>query len=122
MAENLPQKSASPDLVGQTIGDYTLLRTLGSGGMADVFLAEQNSLKRKVAFKVLKPELGKDAAYVQRFVREAQAAAALTQSSIVQIYEVGNIAGSTLSLRNMFPGAICGSTCIDTGRSRRRWP
>ncbi|MFM7117413.1 MAG: serine/threonine-protein kinase [Planctomycetota bacterium] len=104
MAENQPEKSASPDLVGQTIGDYTLLRTLGSGGMADVFLAEQNSLKRKVAFKVLKPELGKDAAYVQRFVREAQAAAALTQSSIVQIYEVGNIGGVHFIAQEYVPG------------------
>ncbi|MFN9880687.1 MAG: protein kinase domain-containing protein, partial [Planctomycetota bacterium] len=75
------------------MGDYTLLRRLGSGGMADVYLAEQISLRRKVAFKVLKPELGKDSAYVQRFVREAQAAAALTQSSIVQIYEVGATGG-----------------------------
>jgi serine/threonine-protein kinase len=104
VAANQPEKSASPDLVGQTIGDYTLLRTLGSGGMANVFLAEQNSLKRKVAFKVLKPELGKDGAYVQRFVREAQAAAALTQSSIVQIYEVGNIGGIHFIAQEYVPG------------------
>ncbi|HMP79572.1 MAG TPA: serine/threonine-protein kinase, partial [Pirellulaceae bacterium] len=78
------------DLVGETIGDYMILRRLGQGGMAEVYLAEQLSLKRKVAFKVLKPDLGKNAGYVDRFVREAQAAAALVQSNIVQIYEIGH--------------------------------
>lgn len=102
----LPEKQglAATDLVGQTIGDYTLLRRLGSGGMADVYLAEQVSLRRKVAFKVLKPELGKDTAYVQRFIREAQAAAALTQSSIVQIYEVGAAAGVHFIAQEYVPG------------------
>jgi serine/threonine protein kinase len=99
-----PDQPTPPDKVGQTVGDYTLLRRLGSGGMADVYLAEQNSLRRKVAFKVLKPELGKDAAYVQRFVREAQAAAALTQSSIVQIYEVGNVDGVHFIAQEYVPG------------------
>jgi serine/threonine-protein kinase len=102
--QNFSATPAPQDLVGQTLGDYTLLRRLGSGGMADVYLAEQISLRRKVAFKVLKPELGKDAAYVQRFVREAQAAAALTQSSIVQIYEVGAVGGLHFIAQEYVPG------------------
>ena len=92
------------ELIGQSLGDYTLIRRLGSGGMADVYLAEQLSLKRYVAFKVLKPELSKDAAYVQRFVREAQAAAALVQNSIVQIYEVGQISGIHFIAQEYVPG------------------
>lgn len=104
MDSESPKTTSPLDLVGQTLGDYTLIRRLGAGGMADVFLAEQNSLKRKVAFKVLKPELSKDAAYVQRFVREAQAAAALTQSSIVQIYEVGTAAGVHFIAQEYVPG------------------
>ena len=81
------------DLTGQTLGDYVMLRRLGRGGMAEVFLAEQVSLKRQVAFKVLKPELAKDKQYVLRFLNEARAAAALVQANIVQIYEVGQVDG-----------------------------
>lgn len=81
--------SPDVDLSGQQIGDYRLLRRLGRGGMANVYLAEQLSLRRNVALKILKPELATDESYVKRFEREAQAAAALVQANIVQIYEVG---------------------------------
>jgi len=81
------------DLTGRTLGDYVLIRRLGRGGMADVYLAEQQSLHRQVAFKVLKSDLAKDESYVKRFVNEARAAAALVQANIVQIYEVGQTKG-----------------------------
>src|SRR5262249_12465415 len=74
------------DLSGRQLGDYRLLRRLGRGAMADVYLAEQGSLRRQVAFKVLKRELAADETYVRRFHGEAQAAAALVQANIVQIY------------------------------------
>ena len=70
-------------------GDYRLLRRLGRGAMAEVFLAEQKSLKRKVAIKFLKPELARDEKYIRRFRNEAQAAASLVHANIVQIHEVG---------------------------------
>src|SRR5436853_6183095 len=79
------------DLSGRQLGDYRLLRRLGRGAMADVYLAEQGSLRRQVAFKALKRELAADSTYVRRFHNEAQAAAALVQANIVQIYEVGCI-------------------------------
>ncbi|MEZ6096262.1 MAG: protein kinase [Pirellulaceae bacterium] len=79
----------APDLTGQELGDYIILRRLGSGGMAHVYLAEQKSLGRKVALKIMRPDLNNDETYVKRFVREARSAAALSQSNIVQIYEVG---------------------------------
>jgi eukaryotic-like serine/threonine-protein kinase len=81
------------DLTGRRMGDYRLLRRLGRGGMADVYLAEQESLHRRVAFKVLKSSLARDASYVRRFVHEAQAAASLVHASIVQIHEVGCLDG-----------------------------
>jgi tRNA A-37 threonylcarbamoyl transferase component Bud32 len=81
------------DLSGRQLGDYRLLRRLGRGGMAEVYLAEQSSLKRQVAFKVLKAELATNENYVKRFHQEAQAAASLIHASIVQIYEVGEIEG-----------------------------
>ena len=84
-----PAPLRSPDLTGQTIGDYLILRRLGRGGMADVYLSRQISLDRSVAFKVLHADLAKDSSYVDRFKREARAAAALVHSNIVQIFEVG---------------------------------
>ncbi|GAA4426752.1 serine/threonine-protein kinase [Bremerella cremea] len=92
------------DLAGRSVGDYRVLRRLGRGAMAEVFLAEQQSLKRNVAVKILLPELAKDDAYVRRFHREAQAAAALTHASIVQIYEVGNADGLHFIAQEYVPG------------------
>ena len=71
------------------LGEFHLLRKLGRGGMADVYLAEQTSLKRKVALKVLRPELLADDSYLERFAREAKAAAGLNHVNIVQVYAVG---------------------------------
>lgn len=81
------------NLSGKKIGDYYLLRRLGSGGMADVYLASQESLKRNVAIKILKPHLAENVDYVERFQLEAQAAAALVHANIVQIFEVGHSEG-----------------------------
>ena len=69
------------------------MRWLGSGGMADVYLAEQLSLSRNVAVKVLRREALKDPAAVERFEQEARAAASLVHGHIVQIYEVARIDG-----------------------------
>ena len=61
--------------------------------MADVYLAEQESLGRKVAFKVLKNHLAADPSYVRRFLHEARAAASLIHANIVQVHEVGCLDG-----------------------------
>jgi eukaryotic-like serine/threonine-protein kinase len=79
------------DLTGRLLGDYQVLRRLGRGGMAEVYLAEQISLRRKVALKVLFPSLAGDATYLRRFHHEAQSAAGLVHANIVQIHEVGCI-------------------------------
>jgi serine/threonine protein kinase len=84
-----PLSSSDADLSGRQLGDFHLLRRLGRGAMADVYLAEQGRPKRRVALKILKPELAGDRTYLQRFELEAQAAAALVHANIVQIYEVG---------------------------------
>lgn len=81
------------DLTGRELGGYRVLRRLGVGGMAEVYLAEQNSLGRQVALKVLLPALARDGAYVDRFLHEARAAASLVHANIVQIYEVGQADG-----------------------------
>ena len=81
------------ELTGKTVGGFHVIRRLGRGGMAEVYLARQESLKRNVALKVLKPELAKDVSYIERFKREAQSAAKLVQANIVGVYEVGEIDG-----------------------------
>ncbi|NIL98150.1 MAG: protein kinase, partial [Planctomycetales bacterium] len=97
-------RSASDDLAGRVVGDYHLLRRLGQGAMAEVYLAEQKSLGRRVAFKVLKPELVSDQTHVRRFEMEARAAAALVHGNIVQIYEVGQAAGVPFIAQEYVPG------------------
>jgi eukaryotic-like serine/threonine-protein kinase len=95
---------SASDLSSRRLGDYQLLRRLGRGGMADVYLAEQLSLQRPVAFKVLKAHLAQDETYVRRFHNEAQAAAKLVHSSIVQIYEVGCVEGFHYIAQEYVPG------------------
>jgi serine/threonine protein kinase len=87
------ESQSDADLSGRKLGDYQLLRRLGRGGMAVVYLAEQVSLRRKVAVKVLKRHLAQDDSYIRRFHKEAQAAASLVHANIVQIHEVGQIDG-----------------------------
>ena len=84
---------ATVDLTGRQLGDYLLLRRLGQGGMAEVYLAEQISLCRRVAFKVLRSNLALDANYIRRFRVEAQTVASLVHPNIVQVYEAGCIEG-----------------------------
>ncbi len=77
------------DLTGITLGEFHLLRRLGKGGMAEVWLAEQTSLRRQVAVKILRPDFVADASYVKRFRHEATAAGGLNHPNIVQVYMVG---------------------------------
>ncbi len=95
MSTGIPLTSdkTEADLSGRKLGDYQILRRLGRGGMAEVYLAEQGSLQRQVAFKVLKHNLAGEESYVRRFRNEALAAAKLSHANIVQIYEVGCVEG-----------------------------
>jgi serine/threonine-protein kinase len=86
-------KAADPDLTGKTLGDFHLLRRLGQGGMGQVYLAEQLSLQRKVALKLLRADLASDPVCLQRFKVEALAVARATHANIVQVYAVGEAQG-----------------------------
>jgi serine/threonine-protein kinase len=99
-----PEERPEPDLSGHRVGDYQLLRRLGRGGMAEVYLAEQLSLRRQVALKVLRKSLAGDTAYIRRFQHEAQAAAKLVHANIVQIYEVGCVDGTYYISQEYVPG------------------
>jgi serine/threonine-protein kinase len=75
------------------LGEFRLLRRLGRGGMAEVWLAEQTSLDRKVAVKLLRPELMQEARHVARFRREATAAGGLNHPNIIQVHTIGEDGG-----------------------------
>src|SRR5271166_5297807 len=76
------------DLADQTIDDFHVLRRLGQGGMGQVYLAEQLSLRRKVALKVMFAE-GPDSTGLKRFQAEGEAVARISHPNIVQIYAIG---------------------------------
>lgn len=81
------------DLTDQTLGEFRLLRRLGAGGMAEVWLAEQTSLRRQVAIKVMRPDIQADESCRRRFEQEALATAGLNHPNIVQVYAVGESNG-----------------------------
>jgi len=76
-----------PDEIGR-LGDYRVLRSLGSGGMGLVFEAEELNLCRRVALKVLRPEFASDSDHRERFLREARAAAAINSDHVITIYQI----------------------------------
>jgi serine/threonine-protein kinase len=89
----LPSDRLESDLTGKTLGDFRLLRRLGRGGMGEVYVAEQASLKRKVALKLLRADLAADANSLKRFKAEAEAVARATHANIVQVYAIGETDG-----------------------------
>ena len=83
---------------------YEVYQHIGQGGMADVFLATDTILNRRVAIKILRSELSTDAVAVLRFEREAQAATALSHPNIVEIYDVGEYKGHHFIVMEYCPG------------------
>ena len=76
--------------LGMMIGDrYEILEKIGTGGMSDVYKAKCHKLNRYVAIKVLKQEFAENESFVSKFTVEAQAAAGLMHSNIVNVYDVG---------------------------------
>ncbi len=81
--------SLAPDLTGHTLGDFRIHRRLGEGGMGQVYLADQLSLKRPVALKILKADLAEHPKALKRFKTEAEAVARAVHPNIVQVYAIG---------------------------------
>ena len=78
-------------MIGMILGNrYEILKEIGSGGMANVYLAHCRLLNRNVAVKVLKNEFANDKEFLERFNKEAQAAAAISSPNIVNVYDVGH--------------------------------
>ena len=75
-------------------GRYRIVRKLGSGGMANVYLAEDEDLGRRVAIKILNERYANDDLFIERFRREAKSAAALSHPNIVSVYDRGEAEGT----------------------------
>ena len=84
-----PSQSSGP----QVLGDYQLVRKIGQGGMGAVYEATQTKLNRPVALKILPAKSTQDQAFLERFYREAQAAAALNHPGIIQVYDIAEDQG-----------------------------
>ncbi|HEV3262983.1 MAG TPA: protein kinase [Gemmataceae bacterium] len=97
---------APPEGPGETgrLGGYRVLKVLGQGGMGVVFLAEDVRLKRKVALKVMKPDLAAKEAARRRFLREAEATAAVKSDHVVTIYQVGEDRGAPFLAMELLEG------------------
>ena len=79
--------------IGTDLAGYRIERLLGRGGMSVVYLAEDSRLGRKVALKLLPPELAEDARFRERFLRESKLAASIDHSNVIPIYEAGEADG-----------------------------
>ena len=79
--------------VGETFGGYAIESLLGRGGMGAVYLATHARLARKVALKVIAPELAHDEGFRARFLRESQLAASLDHPNLIPIYDAGEVDG-----------------------------
>src|SRR5262245_26053894 len=104
LAANVLAEQHLQSLAGQCIGHYQILSRLGSGGMGEVYLAEDLKLARKVAIKFLTPALMTNEEARKRLLREARAAAALDHPNICTIREVGEEAGRSFIVMQYIEG------------------
>ena len=85
-------------MLGQTVSHYRVLHPLGAGGMGEVYLAEDTHLGRKVALKVLPPDLTRDESAKARFIREARSASSLDHPNVCTVYDIEEMPDGRLVL------------------------
>ena len=98
-------------------GRYKILKRLGSGGMATVYLAEDQELGRRIAIKILNAKHASDKQFVERFRREASSAAGLSHPNIVQIYDRGNAEGTYYIAMEVIEGRSLKELILERGPS-----
>ena len=90
--------------VGTRIAGYRLEEQIGQGGMAVVFRAQDERLRRQVALKILSPALATDEAFRHRFIRESRSAAAVDDPHIIPVFEAGDSDGVLFIAMRYVPG------------------
>ncbi|MBS1118623.1 MAG: serine/threonine protein kinase [Deltaproteobacteria bacterium] len=118
----------SQRVIGDTVGNFEIVSRLGKGGMGEVWLAEQKSIKTKVAIKMLQASISTNTTHVQRFFNEAVAVSQIHHSGIVKIFDVGfhtggqaylvmeYLQGETLTSRIKRTGQLSIAQVADFGR------
>ena len=94
--------------IGVVFAGYRLEFLLGHGGMSIVYLAEHTGLERKVALKLLSPQLSDDEAFRERFTRESKLAASLDHPNVIPIYEASESDGVFFIAMRYVEGATSG--------------
>ena len=105
---------------GARIGPYTVADLIGRGGMGEVYRAHDARLDRDVAIKVLPTAVSQDADRLQRFEREARAAAALSHPNILAVYDVGAQDGTPYVVSELLHGATLRDALVDGALTPRR--
>src|SRR5437870_9586183 len=93
VAAGLLSRGPGRSVVGQNVGPYAILSSLGAGGMAEGYLADDQRLGRKIALKLLPDYFIRDPTHLHRFEQEARSASSLNHPNIVTIYEIGEADG-----------------------------
>src|SRR3954464_8811853 len=106
-----------PGITRDTVIDerYRVLNRIGSGGMADVYCAEDSQLGRRGALKLLSPRFAEDEEFVERFRREASAAAGLQHPNVVQVFDRGEWDGTYYIAMEFLPGRSLKEMVRDDG-------
>ncbi|HYT93735.1 MAG TPA: serine/threonine-protein kinase, partial [Gemmataceae bacterium] len=104
-----------PDEIGR-LGTYRILRLLGRGGMGFVFHAEDITLRRAVALKVMKPDLDGDMRGWERFLREARVMAAIKHESLVTVFQAGQEGSALYLAMELLEGVSLQDWCVRSFR------
>ena len=114
--EPIPPPHTHDPLIGQTLGEFEIVGLAGRGGMGAVYKARQPSLDRFVAIKVLPQHMATDANFVERFRREARAAAAVRHPNIIEIHAVGTSRGHQYIAMEFIEGETLGDVLEREGK------
>ena len=105
-------------MIEQAISHYRILKKLGAGGMGEVYLAEDSTLTRRVALKLLPREHTQNEERLRRFKQEARAASALNHPNILIIHEVGEANGRHFIATEFIDGETLRASLRRTGRMK----
>ena len=103
-AEILSQQDERTNLAGKELSHYKIIKLIGTGGMGEVYLAEDTKLRRKIALKLLPPQFETDPERKKRFEKEARAISALNHPNIITIFEIEEVGGVSFMATEFIDG------------------
>ena len=115
----------TPEVSGERLGKYELIKRLGQGGMAEVFLAHTESIagfKKQVVIKRVLPDLQGDSEFIEMFFDEARLAARLSHPNICQVFDLGEADGTPYIAMEYVPGLSVNALLGELAETRNRMP